>query len=383
MIRDTRDVVNDDLVLGADSLIRLREHHEDDWHHRSRESNNSTRHPQESLHSYRFASSTSSTTRTDIADLRRSLMNRSRNFIRQSRSSPWKTTDTLPAHYDPSTLGNAMMMEDIGRTKTKSVGHSPVAYFSMEHYRNSRRRQHTNPMADIIEGKSSRPASPVTPDDGDLVAEKFKSLKVNETTTTTQPSSCSPPLNIITPDDNNNNTTSNTAIERLSRTSSYSSSCCSSSSLSDDPRNDGGTLSPGKQQRHPSSCAAIFPHPVLHNTSRFLPQNQAILTTYDDWRVILSNDIAALVLVGASGSCRSLVGRSVIEFIEPSYRTRFLDMVSKRKQELSHLEDSSGGMVLVCGNVVCTRVTHYTHNLFFSCITHSTQIFSFFFSFLL
>ncbi|CDH50850.1 serine threonine protein [Lichtheimia corymbifera JMRC:FSU:9682] len=348
MTQDSRDAVNDDLVLGADSLIRLREHHEDDWHHRSRESNSSsTRHPQESLHSYRFASSNSSTTRTDIADLRRSLMNRSRNFIRQSRSSSWKTTDTLPAHYDPTTLTNTMMMEDIGRTKTKSVGHSPVAYFSMEHYRSSRRRQHTNPMADIIEGKSSRPASPVTPDDGDLVAEKFKSLKVNETTTTTTTCSPPPPLNIITPDDNNNNNTT-------SRTStvSYSSSCCSSSSLSDDPRNDGGTLSPRNQQRHPSSCAAIFPHPVLHNTSRFLPQNQAILTTYDDWRVILSNDIAALVLVGASGSCRSLVGRSVIEFIEPSYRSRFLDMVSKRKQELSHLEDSSGGMVLVCGNVL-------------------------------
>lgn len=307
-------------------------------------------------------------------------MNRSRNFIRQSRSSSWKTTDTLPAHYDPATLtNNTMMMEDIGRTKTRSVGHSPVAYFSMEHYRSSsRRRQHTNPMADIIEGKSSRPASPVTPDDGDLVAEKFKSLKVNETTTT-RPSSCSPPppLNIITPNDNNNNTS-----ERLSRTStaSYSSSCCSSSSLSDDPRNDGGTLSPRNQQRHPSSCAAIFPHPVLHNTSRFLPQNQAILTTYDDWRVILSNDIAALVLVGASGSCRSLVGRSVVEFIEPSYRSRFLDMVSKRKQELSHLEDSSGGMVLVCGNVVCTRVTR---SLFFGCITHThtltPNIFLFFF----
>lgn len=291
-------------------------------------------------------------------------MNRSRNFIRQSKSSPWKTTDTLPAHYDPATL----MMEDIGRTKTKSVGHSPVAYFSMEHYRSSRRRQHTNPMADIIEGKSSRPASPVTPDDGDLVAEKFKSLKVNESTT--RPS-CSPPppLNIITPDNNNNN--NNTTLgEQLSRTStsSYSSSCCSSSSLSDDPRNDGGTLSPRHQQRHPSSCAAIFPHPVLHNTSRFLPQNQAILTTYDDWRVILSNDIAALVLVGASGSCRSLVGRSVIEFIEPSYRSRFLDMVNKRKQELSHLEDSSGGMVLVCGNVVSN--TCYTTLFIFASHTH-------------
>ncbi|KAI7860590.1 kinase-like domain-containing protein [Circinella umbellata] len=105
-------------------------------------------------------------------------------------------------------------------------------------------------------------------------------------------------------------------------------------------------------QRHASSSTTIFPHPALHNTSRFLPQNQAILTTYDDWRVILSNDIAAQVLVGVGGSCRGLVGKSVVDFIEPSYRDRFLDMVTKRREELSHLEDSMGGMVLICGNVL-------------------------------
>ncbi|ORY96432.1 kinase-like domain-containing protein [Syncephalastrum racemosum] len=96
----------------------------------------------------------------------------------------------------------------------------------------------------------------------------------------------------------------------------------------------------------------LFPHPALHNPSRFLPQNQAILTTYDDWRVILSNDVAGLVLVGTGGSCRGLVGNCVVDYIEPTYRSRFLDMVMRRREELGRSEDNTGGMVLVCGNVL-------------------------------
>ncbi|KAI8384618.1 kinase-like domain-containing protein [Radiomyces spectabilis] len=100
--------------------------------------------------------------------------------------------------------------------------------------------------------------------------------------------------------------------------------------------------------------SAIFPHPTLHNPSRFLPQNQAILTTYDDWHIILSNNIAAFVLVGDAGCDKSLVGKSVLDFIDPSFRTRFQDMVHKRRQELNYLNEDSlaGGMVLVCGNVL-------------------------------
>ncbi|KAI8137773.1 hypothetical protein BJV82DRAFT_583429 [Fennellomyces sp. T-0311] len=223
-----------------------------------------------------------------------------------------KSPDTLPAHYHPSSLFSDDLFDN-SRQKTKSVGYSPVAFFNVEQYRACRRRQRSNPMPDIQEGKPSRPVSPVTPDDVDLVTEKLKHLD-----SSTHSSSSS--------------------------SSSYSS--CTSSSDDSAPEKRPGIA------RQLSSTATIFPHPALHNTSRFLPQNQAILTTYDDWRVILSNDIAALVLVGVGGSCRGLVGKSVVDFIEPSYRSRFLDMVIKRREELSHLEDSTGGMVLVCGNVL-------------------------------
>ncbi|KAI9492015.1 hypothetical protein BDB00DRAFT_873852 [Zychaea mexicana] len=338
--------------LAADGLIRLRDHPEDE---RPKES---VRFAQESLHSYRFSSSTSATTRTDLAEIRKSLMNRSIDFMKH-KSTSLKTPDTLPAHYHPSTLLNNDDTNDLAysRSKTKSVGYSPVASFNVEQYRASRRRRRSNPMPDIQEGKLSRPASPVTPDDVDLVTEQLKHLNHNS----------HHDHHHLSHSNNNNHDISHHTESRAFindtniSSSSYSSYSSSSSSESDsNPSTAATTPTPPAPtttkrpgiQRKVSTSANIFPHPALHNTSRFLPQNQAILTTYDDWRVILSNDIAALVLVGIGGSCRGLVGKSVVDFIEPSYRNRFLDMVTRRREELSHLEDSTGGMVLVCGNVL-------------------------------
>jgi hypothetical protein len=88
------------------------------------------------------------------------------------------------------------------------------------------------------------------------------------------------------------------------------------------------------------------------------------LTTYDDWKVILSNNIASFVLVGGGGGgginghrrfCSSLVGKSVLDYVDESFRGRLQAMIKKRRQELVHLEDSAGGMVLVCGNVVSNQ----------------------------
>ncbi|KAI9319609.1 hypothetical protein BX666DRAFT_1914391 [Dichotomocladium elegans] len=316
--------VQEDLEFGADSLIRLRDHNDDDWRRHLKES---VRYPQESLHSFRFSRSTSSTTRTDIAELRKSLLNRSKGFMGPSKSSPWKkkNNDSLPAHYHASSLLNGIdeSLSLGGRLKTKSVGCSPVAFFNIDQYRANRRRQQTNPMNDIQERK--RPDSPVTPEDGNPGVEKLKT----------------------TPSSGSNDMTS-TKQTHFSRTSTASCSSCTSLS-------DGATTSSGEERpdtENVYSSAPLIQQPALHNSSRFLPQNQAILTTYDDWRVILSNDIAASVLVGAGGSCRSLVGKSVVEFVDPLYRTRLLEMISKRRKELSHLEYSAGGIVLVCGNVL-------------------------------
>ncbi|KAI9250135.1 hypothetical protein BDA99DRAFT_564106 [Phascolomyces articulosus] len=361
--------------LAADGLIRLREHSpedsnvQDNEEHRLKES---VRFAQESLHSYRFSSSTSATTRTDLAEIRKSLMNRSIDFMKyKNNNTTYKMApDTVPAHFHLSSIYNNphhphhphyddSHHDVLGRSKTKSVGYSPVtSFFNVEHYRASRRRQQSNPMLEIQESKTSRPASPITPDDVDLVTERLKRMDSGNNEHHSLSSSSSPPPHTSTHNTNMSSSSSSYSSCTTTTTTSSSSSCTADdnstapTSTSNSPSsNHTNNKRPGIQ-RQASSSTNIFPHPALHNTSRFLPQNQAILTTYDDWRVILSNDIAALVLVGMGGSCRGLVGKSVVDFIEPSYRDRFLDMVTKRREELSHLEDSTGGMVLVCGNVL-------------------------------
>lgn len=100
--------------------------------------------------------------------------------------------------------------------------------------------------------------------------------------------------------------------------------------------------------------------PHLHN--RLKQQNQAILTTYDDWRIILTNSIAQDVLVSHLHHQMNeeqdmlLVGKSVMDLIEPSYQNRLKSIIVKRRNELKRRdadESTNTGMVLVCGNVVC------------------------------
>ena len=125
-----------------------------------------------------------------------------------------------------------------------------------------------------------------------------------------------------------------------SRTLSYTSTNSSDSTL----------LSPEEEEE---DC--YVPH--LHN--RLKQQNQAILTTYDDWRIILTNSIAQDVLVSHLHHKMNeeqhmlLVGKSVMDLIEPSYQNRLRSLIVKRRKELvEEGSENNAGMVLVCGNVV-------------------------------
>ncbi|KAI8093406.1 kinase-like domain-containing protein [Halteromyces radiatus] len=143
-----------------------------------------------------------------------------------------------------------------------------------------------------------------------------------------------------------------------SSSSSSTSTLDTSKSFTTNDTNPSKSANNDDDLNHHLPSLALFPHPALHNPTRFLPQNQAILTTYDDWKIILSNNIASFVLVGGSSGTNgyvrpsSLVGKSVLDYIDVSFRSRLQAMIKKRRQELVHLEDSAGGMVLVCGNVL-------------------------------
>ncbi|CAO3657639.1 unnamed protein product [Mucor hiemalis] len=139
----------------------------------------------------------------------------------------------------------------------------------------------------------------------------------------------------------------NTTSEATSRTmSNYSTNSSSSSSIS---------TSPTTEDEGDTEEDCYVPH--LHN--RLKQQNQAILTTYDDWRIILTNSIAQDVLVSHlhhkinEEQHMLLVGKSVMDLVEPSYQSRLKSLIVKRRNELiNENSENSGGMVLVCGNVI-------------------------------
>lgn len=151
-----------------------------------------------------------------------------------------------------------------------------------------------------------------------------------------------PPLSESPPKSN-----TNTTSEATSRTmSNYSTNSSSSSSIS---------TSPTTEDEADIEEDCYVPH--LHN--RLKQQNQAILTTYDDWRIILTNSIAQDVLVSHlhhkinEEQDMLLVGKSVMDLVEPSYQSRLRSLIGKRRNELiKENAENSGGMVLVCGNVI-------------------------------
>lgn len=97
---------------------------------------------------------------------------------------------------------------------------------------------------------------------------------------------------------------------------------------------------------------------ALHAPSRFLPQNQAILTTDADATILLFNDMASLCF----GIDKTYIGKSILEAIEEPFQKQ-IGKIMKRRKEVTSI--SSGlptllnkesklekGLVLVCGIVV-------------------------------
>lgn len=88
------------------------------------------------------------------------------------------------------------------------------------------------------------------------------------------------------------------------------------------------------------------------NISRFLPQNQAIITTQDNWRISLSNHIATMILSGSKRSSnQDFIGKHILDFIDVSHRPLLLDKIVKRRDDYQHV--NINGNVLICGDVVC------------------------------
>lgn len=94
---------------------------------------------------------------------------------------------------------------------------------------------------------------------------------------------------------------------------------------------------------------------ALHTPTRFLPQNQAVLTTTVDGKILLFNDIASLCF----GIDKTYIGSSILTtLLEDPIRKQITTMLNRRKKLL--LQPSSNpsdkGLVLVCGTIVSIQL---------------------------
>ncbi|KAG1325187.1 hypothetical protein G6F62_008685 [Rhizopus arrhizus] len=104
-------------------------------------------------------------------------------------------------------------------------------------------------------------------------------------------------------------------------------------------------LQPPVREVPASTRSTQFNH-ALHTPSRFLPQNQAILTTDADATILLFNDMASLCF----GIDKSFVGQSVLKALDDPIRKQIKGIL-KRRRQLDPVTREKG-VVLVCGVVV-------------------------------
>ncbi|KAI8985881.1 hypothetical protein BDB01DRAFT_786654 [Pilobolus umbonatus] len=112
---------------------------------------------------------------------------------------------------------------------------------------------------------------------------------------------------------------------------------------------------PSIQESHPTQLPPSFEtqyNRALHSPSRFLPQNQAILTTSADGTILLFNDMASLCF----GMNKTYIGKSVLPFIENPFQKQICYILNERRSlntDTSLLTHK--GIVLVCGIVMPIR----------------------------
>lgn len=88
---------------------------------------------------------------------------------------------------------------------------------------------------------------------------------------------------------------------------------------------------------------------ALHTPTRFLPQNQSVITTNAEGTILLFNDIASLCF----GINKSFIGKSVLtSLLEDPFRKQITIILARRRKIVHRQEQSDKGLVLVCGTIV-------------------------------
>jgi hypothetical protein len=85
----------------------------------------------------------------------------------------------------------------------------------------------------------------------------------------------------------------------------------------------------------------------LHSPTRFVPQSQAMITTDQNWSIIMANDVSSLVF-GYHGS--ELTTMTILDLVASPYKEKLEALLHQRMQDDSR--DSKDEHVLLCGKVV-------------------------------
>lgn len=104
---------------------------------------------------------------------------------------------------------------------------------------------------------------------------------------------------------------------------------------------------------------------ALHTPSRFLPQNQAVITTKVDGTILLFNDIASLCFK----IDKSYIGQSILtNLLEDPFRKQITSILERRtytRHSTKPCDNSNNrGLVLVCGTIVSFDLMQKTFGKF-------------------
>ncbi|RUP49980.1 hypothetical protein BC936DRAFT_140808 [Jimgerdemannia flammicorona] len=267
----------------------------------------------ESLHSFSF----SSTNDSEMMETRVSIITRSIDFMKH-KFKGWKIPDTAFQYVPQSPSSTMTVMERYGWQTSWSTANTPRSSVDFG----------DELIVDRIKERERK---------------NTNGSETSDSTSSTGDSSSSTPTNSFKPPSAFSSGPFKRKNAKLKRT------------LTDIPKIDPAAFTLDTLHEQPSAHPA--PHiRNLHSPTRFLPQNQAILTSNSSWKILLANDIACLVF----GHERShLMGMSALDLIAPPFRERHEDILRKRTEELAaggrpgrRAEDDDRGVVLVCGKVI-------------------------------
>lgn len=106
--------------------------------------------------------------------------------------------------------------------------------------------------------------------------------------------------------------------------------------------------------------SATFRPDPFHDVSRYLPQHQAIITTQDNWKISLSNEMTNQILAIHQ---HNIIGKYIFDFIDPTYRHTLLDKILKSRDQ----QRQNSNILIISGDIVIIKYLRVIDGLLIYC----------------